>query len=148
WAIELAQRITQHFAKADWVIRNPACGDRAVNRGPNAIGFSYGETLAAAFVTDGAFTPTTDALWMNIWSSLQQPTNPAYSNESNLHMALAIMAVGDGYGADTPQVMATLAATQDWPLYPLLHRVLHPNAAGFCATAPQINARVRTMLDE
>ena len=49
---------------------------------------------------------------MNIWSSLQQPTNPAYSNESNLHMALAIMAVGDGYGADTPQVMATRATTK------------------------------------
>jgi MYXO-CTERM domain-containing protein len=148
WAIEQAQRITAHFAQGDWVIRNPACGDRAVNRGSSAIGYSYGETLAAAFVTDGAFTPTTDGLWSTVWDTLRQPTNPTYSNESNLHMALAIMAVGDGYGPDTPQVIATLAATQDWPLYPLLHRVLHPDATGFCTTAPAVNQRARAMLDE
>jgi len=58
------------------------------------------------------------------------------------------MAVGDGFGADTPQVMAALADTQDWPLYPLLHRVLHPASTGFCTTAPQVNARARVMLDE
>jgi MYXO-CTERM domain-containing protein len=148
WAVEQATRITQHFAQGDWVIRNPACGNRAVNRGSDTIGYSYGETLAATFVTDGAFVPTTDPLWANIWDTLRQPTNPAYSNESNLHMALAIMAVGDGYGSDTPQVIATLAALQDWPLYPLLHRVLHPSATGFCSTAPAVNQRVRAMLDE
>lgn len=149
WAIEQAQRITRHFAKGDWIIRNPACTNRAVNRGENAIGFSYGETLAAAFVTDGAFAPTTDALWKTIWDTLDRPTNPTYNDEDNLHMALAIMAVGDGYGSDTPAVLATLAATQDWPVYPLLHRVLHPTTSpGFCTTAPGVNARARVMLDE
>jgi hypothetical protein len=148
WAIEQARRITQHFAHDDWIIRNPACGNRPVNRGENAIGYSYGETLAASYVTDGTFNPTTDPFWMGIWDTLRSPTNPAYSNENNLHMALAIMAVGDGYGADTPAVMATLADTQDWPVYPLLHRVLHPVSPGFCTTAPAVNARARLMLDE
>jgi MYXO-CTERM domain-containing protein len=148
WAIEQAQRITKHFTKGDWIIRNPACANRAVNRGENATGYSYGETLAAAYITDGAYTPTTSAFWQNIWSTLRQPSNPAYDDEDNLHMALAIMAVGDGYAADTPQVLATLAATQDWPLYPLLHRVLHPDAAGFCTTASSVNPRARVMLDE
>jgi hypothetical protein len=148
WAIEQATRITQHFAKADWIIRNPACDDRAVNRGENAIGFSYGETLAAAYVTDGAVTPTTAGLWSSIWDTLKSPSNPTYSDEDNLHMALAIMAVGDGYGDDTAQVIAELSTTQDWPLYPLLHRTLHPDNAGFCATASTINPRVREMLDE
>jgi MYXO-CTERM domain-containing protein len=148
WAVEQAQRITQHFAKSDWTIRNPACGNRAVNRGSSTIGYSFGESLAAKFVTDGAYVPTTDALWSNVWDTLRQPTNPTYSNESNLHMALAIMAVGDGYAADTPQVIATLSALQDWWLYPVLHRVLHPTAQGFCSTAPEVNAHVRAMLDE
>ena len=148
WAIDQAQRITKHFTKGDWIIRNPACGNRAVNRGENAAGYSYGETFAAAYITDGAYTPTTSGIWQNIWDTLRQPTNPAYNDEDNLHMALAIMAVGDGYGADTPQVLATLAATQDWPLYPLLHRVLHPAAAGFCMTAATVNPRARVMLDE
>lgn len=148
WAIEQADRIVRHFAKGDWIIRNPACGNRAVNRGENANGYSYGETLAAAFLTDGALTPTTNAIWQNVWNTLRQPSNPAYSDEDNLHMALAVMAVGDGYGADTAEVMATLAATQDWPLYPLLHRVLHPQNPGFCTTAPTVNPRARVMLDE
>jgi hypothetical protein len=148
WAIQQAQRITQHFAQGDWEIRNPACGNRAVDRGDAAIGYSYGETLAASYVTAGTFSPTTDAVWSTVWDSLRAPTNPAYGHVDNLHMALAIMAVGDGYGADTPQVIATLAATQDWPLYPLLHRALHPASAGFCATAAAVNARARAMLDE
>jgi uncharacterized protein (TIGR03382 family) len=148
WAIQQAHRITQHFAKGDWTIRNPACGNRAVARGEAAIGYSYGETLAATYITAGAFTPTTDPFWSTIWDSLRQSTNPAYNDEDNLHMALAIMAVGDGYGADTAQVIATLADTQDWPMYPLLHRTLHTANAGFCTTAPAVNMRARAMLDE
>lgn len=148
WAIAQADRITRHFAKSDWIIRNPACGNRAVNRGENAIGFSYGETLAAAYVTAGGYTPTTAALWSTVWNSLRSPTNPTYNDEDNLHMALSIMAVGDGYGMDTPSVIATLADTQDWPVYPLLHRALHPQSPGFCTTAPAVNARARLQLDE
>lgn len=148
WAIEQAHRIIQHFAKGDWRIRNPACGNRTVNRGENAIGFSYGETLAAAVATNGTLTPTTSGLAQTIWGTLRQPSNPTYNDEDNLHMALAIIAVGDGYGLDTPQVLATLADTQDWPVYPLLHRTLHPASDGFCTTAPGVNARARVMLDE
>jgi uncharacterized protein (TIGR03382 family) len=148
WAIEQAERITRHFAKGDWIIRNPACNNRAVNRGENAVGFSYGETLAAAYVTDGAFVPTTASLFQTVWNTLRNTSNPTYNDEDNLHMALSIMAVGDGYGADTAQVIATLAETQDWPLYPLLHRTLHPMHAGFCETAPAVNSRARLFLDE
>ncbi|MBA3500852.1 MAG: hypothetical protein M4D80_26810 [Myxococcota bacterium] len=148
WAIQQAHRIAQHFAKSDWIIRNPACGNRAVNRGENAIGFSYGETLAAKYVTAGALMPTTSGIFMNAWNTLRQPTNPTYNDADNLHMAMAIMAVGDGYGTDTPQVLATLTEKQDWPVYPLLHRVLHPASPGFCMTAPAVNGRARTQLDE
>jgi uncharacterized protein (TIGR03382 family) len=150
WAVEQATRITKHFTKGDWIIRNPACGNRAVNRGDNASGFSYGETLATAYLTDGAYKPTTSSLFQTIWDTLRQPANPTYNDEDNLHMALAIMAVGDGYGTETPQVIATLAATQDWPLYPLLHRVLHrTSSTGFCTTtAATVNPRARAMLDE
>lgn len=149
WAVEQATRIVQHFAKGDWIIRNPACNNRAVNRGENAIGYSYGETLAAAYLSDGAFTPTTSGLWTSVWNTLKSPTNPAYDDADNLHMSLAIMAVGDGYGMETAQVMTTLAATQEWPLYPLMHRVLHPDNDGFCA-APHttVNPLARRMIDE
>jgi hypothetical protein len=150
WALEQAERITRHFAKGDWIIRNPACGNRAVNRGENAIGFSYGEAMAAKFVTAGAFSPTTSSIFQTAWNSLKSPANPTYGDEDNLHMALAIMAVGDGYGAETPTVMATLAATQEWPVYPLMQRVLHPmTSEAFCTTtAATINPMARKQLDE
>jgi hypothetical protein len=148
WAIEQASRIVQHFAKGDWRIRNPACNNRTVNRGDNGIAYSHGESLAAAYVTAGAVKPSTQSVWKNIWDTLSSPTNPAYSDEDNLHMAMAIMAVGDGYDHDTPQVLATLMAVQDWPVYPLLHRALHKEHPGFCTTGAGVNARARVMLDE
>lgn len=148
WAKEQAERIARNFAD-DWVIRNPACNDRRVNRGDDVLGYSFGESLAVAALTEGAFVPTTAPDLEPIWNTLRYPENPVYGNENNLHMALAIMAVGDGFGADTAEVMATLAALQDWPLYPLLHRALHGAAAtGFCATFPSVNQRAREMLDE
>lgn len=148
WAKEQAERIARNFAD-DWVIRNPACDDRRVNRGEDVLGYSWGESRAVAALTEGAFVPTTEPDLEAIWGTLQSPENPVYENENNLHMALAIMAVGDGFGADTAEVIATLAATQDWPLYPLLHRVLWgPGATGFCATFSSVNPRAREMLDE
>lgn len=148
WAMEQAERIARNFAD-DWVIRNPACNDRRVNRGEDALGYSWGESLAVAAMTEGAFVPFTEPDLEGIWGTLAYPENPVYGNENNLHMALAIMAVGDGFGPDTAEVMATLAELQDWPLYPLLHRALHgPDATGFCATFPSVNQRAREMLDE
>src|SRR5262245_38157238 len=51
WAIQQERRIAQHFAHGDWIIRNPACGNRAVARGENAIGYSWGEAMAATYAT-------------------------------------------------------------------------------------------------
>ncbi|HEY5934314.1 MAG TPA: hypothetical protein VIU61_06765 [Kofleriaceae bacterium] len=148
WAIDQATRVVNHFTKGDWRIRNPACGNRTVNRGENGIAYSWGEAMAAKFVTAGAANPVADAFWETIWNTLDSATNPSYDDEDNLHMAMAIMAVGDGYGTDTPQVLATLMGEQDWPLYPLIHRALHRDHLGFCVTGPAVNARARLMLDE
>ncbi|HSO33645.1 MAG TPA: hypothetical protein VLT33_14025 [Labilithrix sp.] len=149
WAAEQARRIGQHFAKDNWVIKNPACGDREVNRGGKAIGYSSGTCLAFKFISDGTYVPTTDTLWDGIWNTLKSPTNPAYNDADNLHMAMAIAAVGNGWGATTAAELITLAGKEDWPLYSLAHRVLHEgNAAGFCTGGATLNTRARTMLDE
>lgn len=149
WAMQQAQRIGQHISSNGWVIKNPACGDRSVNRGEQAIGYSAGTRLALSFTTDGAFVPGTSSLWNTAWSLLRSPSAPVYSDVDNLHMAMAIAAVGNGWGSTTATDLAALSAKEDWVAYPLLHSTLHGNAAnGFCRVAAPINTMARTMLDQ
>jgi MYXO-CTERM domain-containing protein len=147
WAQEQSKRIGEHFAIDNWVIKNPACANRSVNRGEQAIGFSAGTRLAFSFISDGTYAPTTP---LDVWDTLKSPNNPVYSDADNLHMAMAIGAVGNGWAVETAGVLKTLNDKQDWPLYPLLHRVLHgAQAQGFCTTTgTAINARARVMIDE
>ena len=49
WAMQQAQRIGQHMSASTWTIKNPACGNRSVNRGEAAVGYSSGTRLALAF---------------------------------------------------------------------------------------------------
>jgi MYXO-CTERM domain-containing protein len=149
WAAEQARRIGENFAKDSWVIKNPACGGREVNRGGKAIGYSSGTCKAFAFISDGAYVPTTQSLWDGIWDTLKSPTNPAYNDPDNLHMGMAIAAVGNGWGATTADDLLTLTAKEDWPLYSLAHRVLHGKAAdNFCKNGAAVNTRARVMIDE
>jgi uncharacterized membrane protein YgcG len=147
WAADQSRRIGELFAKDTWAIKNPACGNRNVARGAQAIGYSAGTRLVFSFISDGAYAPSSP---IDLWSTLNNPQNPAYSDPDNLHMAMVIAAVGNGWGATTAQDLATLSTKQDWPLYPILHRVLHGAAAdGFCkTTGSALNARARAMLDE
>jgi MYXO-CTERM domain-containing protein len=149
YAVEQARRIIEHVSADGWVIKNPACDNRNVQRGPLASGFSGGTRLAIGFITDGAYLPDTSESLINVWDGAQNPAFAAYIDIDSLHMAMAIAAVGDGWGADTADSLATLAAVEDWPLYPLLHRALHGDlASGWCKTGTAINTSAKKMLDE
>jgi MYXO-CTERM domain-containing protein len=148
WAVEQAERIIQHVSKDAWVIMNPAC-DREVNRGPLALGFSGGTRLAIGFITDGAFVPDTTDIQLEIWAAAADQYYAPYIDIDNLHMGLAIAAVGNGWGDATAENVATLAEKPDWPAYPLLHRALHgDDAGGWCNTGTAVNARAKKQLDE
>ncbi len=148
WAIEQGQRIIEHVAKDNWVIKNPAC-NREVNRGPLASGFSAGTQHISSFLTDGAFVPDTQEVLKEAWQKASETSFPAYLDIDNLHMAMTIAAVGNGWGDTTADALATLGQAPDWPLYGLLHRALHADvASGFCRTAAELNPRARAMLDE
>lgn len=149
WAMQQAQRIGQHMSASTWTIKNPACGNRSVNRGEAAVGFSAGTRQALSFTTDGASNPGTSSLWSTAWSLLRSPSAPVYSDDDNLHMAMAIAAVGNGWGSTTASDLVTLSARENWVAYPLLHSALHGNASnGFCRVPSGINSIARTMLDE
>jgi MYXO-CTERM domain-containing protein len=149
WAVQQARRIIEHVAKDNWVIKNPACDNRNVNRGPLASGTSHGTRRAIEFITDGEFVPEVQLAMQSIWEGMRAPNYPVYIDIDNLHMTNAIAAVGNGWGESTADDLALLGQAPDWPLYALLHRALHADAAiGWCRTAEQINARARFMLDE
>jgi hypothetical protein len=148
WAVEQAQRIMMHVASDGWTIMNPAC-DRAVERGEAASGFSGGSRLAIGFITDGAYVPETLDTFIEVWALANASDFPAYLDIDNRHMAMAIAAVGDGWGASTSEDLARLGEEPDWPFYALLHRALHDDAAvGWCRSGEAVNARAREMLDE
>jgi hypothetical protein len=147
WAVSQSRRIVEHFAKGTWIIENPAC-DRVVERGPAAAGYSGGTRLAIHFIT-GDYKPDTLDFWIDLWATAREPAFPGYLDIDNLHMAMAIAAVGDGWGATTSEDLALLGEEPGWPFYTLLHRVLHGDAAsGWCRSGLPINAQARRMLDE
>jgi MYXO-CTERM domain-containing protein len=149
WAMDQAQRIGRHMSSSGWTIKNPACGNRNVDRGEDARGYSPGTSMALDFMTAGAFVPNPSPLFIGTWPLLRSPGAIVYNDEDNLHMAMAISAIADGWGQTTAQDLATLAGVQDWPAYPLLHRTLWGDqASGFCQTGAALNKRAREMLDE
>ena len=147
WAISQAELIVKHIVKNSWIVRNPACGNRQVARGPDARGFSGGTRLAIGFITDGAYQPAAFPGLGGAWGGLSNPSHFVYSDVDNLHMAMSIAAVGNGWGAATDDHLFTLAKKENWYLYPLLHRTLHGKKPG-CKPCATVNQEARKQLDE
>jgi hypothetical protein len=148
WAIEQAKRIVEHMAATDWTIKNPACSDRTVQRGPDARVFSTGTSKAIGFITDGAYAPSANGLLGGLWGAVKDSVGA--TDIDNQHMAMAIAAVGNGWDATTADDLYKLSQAPDWPLYPILHRALHADVAtAWCtSTGAPTNASARKMLDE
>ncbi|MDP1821863.1 MAG: hypothetical protein Q8L48_01410 [Archangium sp.] len=73
WAMQQAQRIGQHLSASSWTIKNPACGNRSVNRGEAAAavevavgarweGAAVAAKLAAVLAAVGAESPAVGTL--------------------------------------------------------------------------------------
>ncbi len=149
-AVAQATRILRHIAaRPDWVIRNPACGDRPVARGDAAGAYSRGTAAIANFLTDGAFVPEENILG-TLWNLGRDPDAAFYRDVDNLHMIMAIAAVGGGWGDETLDVLVDLAAPQGWHVYPLLHRVVHGDAGSprWCALGAATGEAAAAMLGE
>ncbi len=148
WATQLGTRIADHLASDPlWTIRNPACGDRSVDRGPDAISYATGAIALVEALSGGAWTAPSPIGADLLWDLGRLPGNPAFLNPDNRHMAMAVAAGGDGWGPDTAQLLLEHADVHKWTAYPLLHAALF-RPAGFCDTAPLVNASARLWLDE
>ena len=109
---------------ADWDHLSP------VRRGPDARPFSYGFSRAEKFI-DGrqqGVSPSARALWLALQAgapAFQLIASLRNAQADNLHMIMALAAVGDSWGSSTGLSLQQLASYEDFLLYPILNQVLH-----------------------
>lgn len=123
-AVGQARLIGEWVHQDGWLIKNPACGNKNVDRGHDATLLAKGLNLALKFISDGSqdYTADVNATADFVWNTL---TNPAvFVNVDNLHMTLALTAMGEGWGAATLNNMMVLADSNKWYAYPLLYIAL------------------------
>jgi hypothetical protein len=140
WAGELGLRILDHVSADDWLIRNPACDDKLVDRGSGAGQVAAGFAAVADVLSDGEVVLTFGSAEEALWDSQSSPDFPGYFNSDNLHMSMVTAALGDGWGEGTLDHLVVLAEQDGWWAYPLLHVVVqerfdHPAVADVLAIA-------------
>lgn len=141
-AVAATTRIAQVVAAdGDWVIRNPGCDDRDVDRGEAAQFYSV--PFADTFVAITGATPD-EGLFPDAWADAASPDYIAYSNHNNQHMAMALAATGDAWGEETYTDLVALAETHGWEAYPALHAALW----GLPADDAGLRERLATQLGE
>src|SRR5690606_33949259 len=110
-----------------WTIKNPACSLNNVSRGANAQVYSAGINEMVKYFSDGNanYNSSLTVPHINYWNILRDPSNPAYQNEDNLHMAMSIAAVGNGWSTLSFSSLMDLAKIHNWYIYPVLNALLH-----------------------
>ncbi|MDO8588330.1 MAG: hypothetical protein Q7T82_14980 [Armatimonadota bacterium] len=152
-AIDRGAEIVDWVHQDGWIIQNPVLGTDVV-RGPDARAFGTGFNKSCVYLTDGAvdFGGTISGFYAWVWSTLSSPTNPAYDNANNLHMAMSLAATGNGWGNDTLDDLMSLAVEHQWYAYVLLYAALYdpiprtrPSWLGHQQT---LNGLVQTMVNQ
>lgn len=123
-AIQQAALIGAWIHQDGWLIKNPVCNNKNVDRGHDATLLAKGLNLALMYISDGAvdYSADVNSTADLVWSSL---TNPSlFVNVDNLHMTMALSAMGNGWGNTTLDDLMVLADSNKWYAYPLLHIAL------------------------
>ena len=151
-AIDQALHILDWVHEDGWVIENPACQNKKVDRGPDAFLLSDGVNELVRFFSDGSLDYDADvtSFYELAWSTLVSPDNMVYDNENNLHMAMVIAAMGKGWGDTTLNVLMKLGLSNRWYAYPLLYIALHDDTTSpaYLSFLDTINYWSEQMLDE
>ncbi len=129
-AVEQARLIGQWVHQDGWIIKNPACGNKDVDRGPDVTLLAKGFNSALNYISDGTQDYSADVIGTATFIWDQTLINPsAFVNVDNLHMTLALAAIGEGWGSATLNNMMTIAESNRWYAYPLLYIALRDTNA-------------------
>jgi hypothetical protein len=118
-----------------------------VARGSEAFAFSYGFSLAGTWIMGNSF-PVHD-VYTQFWRSLplyagaagtmnymiNQLTGTSVGLSDNLHMMMALAAIGDSWGHGTTiTTLEALSVFENFHIYPLLNSVLHYGGGSMTTT--------------
>lgn len=124
-AVEQARLIGAWVHQDGWQIKNPACGNKDVDRGPDVSLLAKGFNKALGFISDGTQDYSSDVSSTATFVWDQTLINPAaFINIDNLHMTLTLTAIGEGWGSSTLDKMMVIAESNRWYAYPLLYIAL------------------------
>ncbi|MFZ5478152.1 MAG: hypothetical protein ACOZNI_15405 [Myxococcota bacterium] len=146
-AVDAALRIGEHVAAGgDWVIVNPGCDDRPVNRGEAAQFYSTAFVAVVEAITGEVVA---EDLFPDAWQESADPEFVGWENANNLHMAMALAAAGDAWGDDTYADLVWLAEAYGWEAYPALHAALWglPGEADAAALRDRLDAQLEEIGD-
>lgn len=107
-----------------WLIKNPACNYKNVDRGHDASLLAKGVNLAIKFLTNNQldFSSDVDQTADLVWNTLSSPSQLV--TPDNLHMSMTLAAMGEGWGPGTLNNLMNLAEEDKWYAYPLLYIAL------------------------
>ena len=128
-----------------WTLKNPAC-NKIVTRGGDAGAYSTGAAKALSFITDGTASPTNPPILSGVWKAAQTSIPPEFENPDNLHMAMVLAAIGNGWGENTMQSLMNLSNKYSWHVYPLVHYVLYDGGSNWAGFLGRINEVVVPMI--
>ncbi len=129
-AVEQARLIGAWVHQDGWQIKNPACGNKDVDRGPDVSLLAKGFNAALGYISDGSQDYSSDVSGTATFIWDQTLINPsAFVNVDNLHMTLALSAIGEGWGSATLDNMMVIAESNRWYAYPLLYIALRDTNA-------------------
>jgi hypothetical protein len=136
-AKNIALRIIDWMRINGWKVVNPAEPDQngkltVVERGPDAYIYSEGSMrIYDEFVRGdqrkSKLKTKLNPLNQVYWSTLRMGSNPTYAKADNMHMAMAVIATGNGFKKVTYRKLAKRTAKDGWYVYPLLNFALYPS---------------------
>jgi len=149
-AIDQALLIGAWIHQDNWLIKNPACGNKDVDRGHDASLLARGLSRALLYLSDGTVDYGNDVSTIGdfAWTNLATPS-PLVTSD-NLHMTMALASIGEGWGAPTLDNLVALSDTNKWFAYPLLYIALRDtnSVSNYAQHKPLIHFWADSMLNE
>ncbi len=133
----VAMRIIDWMRINGWKVVNPAELDSKgrptqVERGPDAYIYSEGtmriyDEFVRGDQRKSKLKSKLNPLNQLYWSTLRMGANPTYAKADNMHMAMAVIATGNGFKKVTYRKLSKRVAKDGWYVYPLLNYALYPD---------------------